>query len=196
MKNTSVTSTDASSKLPRSVTAPKANEIQAFGHSRKVPLALPQDACNRSIDSLNQLLADTIVLRDMYKKHHWQVSGMQFYQLHLLFDKHNGEQSELVDTIAERIMTLGGVCIAMGGDAAAASLIPAPPMGREDAVTQIGRLLHAHEVILEECHAMAKGADKSGDDGTNDLLVSEVIRANELQSWFLYEHIAPQGLGK
>lgn len=50
----------------------------------------------------------TMTLRDMYQKHHWQVAGMTFYQPHLLFDKHHGEQGELVDTIAERIQLLGG----------------------------------------------------------------------------------------
>jgi starvation-inducible DNA-binding protein len=195
-KKSNITRLDPGSTIPKVVTAPKANEVQAFGHSRKVPLALDQDACNRGIDNLNQLLADTMTLRDLYKKHHWQVSRVHFYQLHLLFDKHYGEQNELVDVIAERIMTLGGISYAMGGDSAAATLIPPPPRGREDATTQLGRLLHAHEVILEECHAMAREADEAGDDGTNDLIVSQVIRTNELQSWFLYEHVAPQGIQK
>jgi starvation-inducible DNA-binding protein len=180
--------------MPVVVTAPAANEIQPYGHSRKVPLALDQVVRNSSIDNLNQLLADSMTLRDMYKKHHWQVSGPQFYQLHLLFDKHYQEQAELIDTLAERVQTLGGVCIAMGGDAAAATIIPAPPRGREDAATQIGRLLNAHEIVLEECRAMARDAAKIGDDGTNDTIVSDAIRLNELQAWFLYEHIAPQHL--
>ncbi|MFT3684915.1 MAG: DNA starvation/stationary phase protection protein [Phycisphaerales bacterium] len=107
----------------------KANEIQAFGHSRPVPLALGEDARDASIDDLNQVLADTMTLRDMYKKHHWQVSGKDFYQLHLLFDKHWEEQAELVDEIAERIMALGGVSVAMAADVAATTLIPAPPRG-------------------------------------------------------------------
>ena len=144
---------------------------------------------------MNQLLADTMTLRDLYKKHHWQVSGMHFYQLHLLFDKHYEGQAELVDELAERIMTLGGVSVAMGGDAAAMTGIPLPPRGREDQVTQINRLLHAHQVVLEEARAMAKEADEAGDDGTNDLIVSSVVRTNELQAWFVYEHIAPQTLG-
>ena len=54
---------------------------------------------------------------------------------------------------------------------------------------QISRLLEAHEFILKEAHTMAKNADEAGDDGTNDLLVSDVIRTNELQVWFLSEHL-------
>src|SRR5579859_5183942 len=93
-----------------------AAEIQAFGRIAKLPIALSEKVCQASIERLNQTLADTMTLRDLYKKHHWQVSGSTFYQLHLLFDKHHGEQDELVDTIAERIQLLGGVSIAMAAD--------------------------------------------------------------------------------
>ena len=142
-----------------------------------------------SADNLNQLLADTITLRDLYKKHHWQVSGPTFYQLHLLFDKHFNEQSELVDLIAERIMMLGGVSIAMSADVAEMTLIPRPPKGREEVPVQISRLLHAHEIVLKEARTMARQAAEEGDDGTNDLLVSNVIRTNEMQVWFVAEHV-------
>jgi starvation-inducible DNA-binding protein len=141
------------------------------------------------VENLNQVLADTMTLRDLYKKHHWQVSGPTFHQLHLLFDKHFEEQSLLIDQIAERIQMLGGVTIAMAADVAEATMIPRPPKGREEAPAQISRLLHAHEIILEESRAMARDAQESGDDGTNDLLVSNVIRGNELQVWFLSEHV-------
>ncbi|MGC2090403.1 MAG: DNA starvation/stationary phase protection protein, partial [Candidatus Acidiferrales bacterium] len=134
-------------------------------------------------------LADTITLRDMYKKHHWQVTGHTFYQIHLLFDKHYGEQNELVDAIAERIQTLGGVSIAMAPDVAETTIIPRPPRGREELPVQLSRLLEAHEFILKETRAFARNAADAGDDGTNDLLVSEVIRTNELQVWFLAEHL-------
>ena len=130
-----------------------------------------------------------MTLRDMYKKHHWQVAGATFYQLHLLFDKHHGEQYELVDTIAERIQLLGGVSIAMAADVAETTIIPRPPRGREEVPVQISRLLEAHEFILKEAHTMAREASEAGDDGTNDLLVSDLIRTNELQVWFLSEHL-------
>jgi starvation-inducible DNA-binding protein len=142
-----------------------------------------------SVNNLNQILADTMTLRDMYKKHHWQVAGSTFYQLHLLFDKHHGEQDELVDTIAERIQLLGGVSIAMAADVAETTIIPRPPRGREEVPVQISRLLEAHEFILKEARTMAREASEAGDDGTNDLLVSDLIRTNELQVWFLAEHL-------
>jgi starvation-inducible DNA-binding protein len=171
------------------LTSQQAHEIQAFGSVVQMPIALAQDTRQRSVESLNQVLADTITLRDLYKKHHWQVSGATFYQLHLLFDKHFGEQNELVDLIAERIMMLGGVSLAMSADVAETTLIPRPPKGREEVPVQISRLLHAHEIVLKEAHTMAKQAADEGDDGTNDLLVSNVIRTNEMQVWFVAEHV-------
>ena len=167
----------------------RAAEIQTFGRVVKLPIALSKKICARSANNLNQLLADTITLRDLYKKHHWQVAGHTFYQLHLLFDKHFKEQNELVDTIAERIQSLGAMSIAMAADVAETTMIPRPPRGREEVPVQISRLLHAHEMILLEARSMAKQASKDGDDGTNDLLVSNVIRTNELQVWFLSEHV-------
>src|SRR5580700_8769430 len=166
-----------------------APELQPYGHLVKLPIALSETACKEGVDNLNQLLADTITLRDLYKKHHWQVLGPTFYQLHLLFDKHYEEQNELVDTVAERIQLLGGVSIAMAHDVAEMTLIPRPPKGREEVPVQISRLLHAHEIVLKEARTMAQRATEADDDGTNDLLVSNVIRTNESQVWFIAEHV-------
>lgn len=140
-------------------------------------------------EQLNQLLADTMTLRDLYKKSHWQVSGPTFYQLHLLFDKHFDEQVELVDAIAERIQLLGGVSIAMAADVAETTQIKRPPRGREEVPVQLSRLLDAHQIIIRQCRSLARRASTLGDDGTNDLVVSEVLRRNELQVWFLSEHL-------
>jgi starvation-inducible DNA-binding protein len=164
-------------------------EIQPYGKIAKLPIALDEKVCARSVENLNQILADTITLRDLYKKHHWQVAGHTFYQLHLLFDKHYEEQNELVDTIAERIQSLGGISLAMAADVAETTIIPRPPKGREEVPVQISRLLEAHEFLLKEARTMAKQASEDGDDGTNDVLVSDIIRTNELQVWFLAEHI-------
>ena len=171
------------------LTGQRAHEIQAYGSVVHMPIALAEETRRESAVNLNQVLADTITLRDLYKKHHWQVSGPTFYQLHLLFDKHFGEQNELVDAIAERIMMLGGVSLAMSADVAETTLIPRPPKGREEVPVQISRLLHAHEIVLEEARTMARLAADSNDDGTNDLLVSNVIRTNEMQAWFVAEHV-------
>jgi starvation-inducible DNA-binding protein len=130
-----------------------------------------------------------MTLRDLYKKSHWQVAGSTFYQLHLLFDKHFDEQVELVDSIAERIELLGGVSIAMASDVAEMTQIERPPRGREEVPVQLSRLLDAHQIIIAETRKLARRAAELGDDGTNDLLVSQVLRNNELQMWFLSEHL-------
>jgi len=167
----------------------QAHEIQPYGHLVKMPIALDESACEESVENLNQLLADTMALRDLYKKHHWQVAGPTFYSLHLLFDKHFEEQSGLADAIAERIQALGGVSLAMAHDVAEVTLIPRAPRGREAAPAQVSRLLHAHQIVLKEARTMARLAGDRGDDGTNDLLVSSVIRTNEAQVWFVAEHV-------
>ncbi|UOQ52203.1 Dps family protein [Hymenobacter cellulosivorans] len=171
--------------------------LQKYGTvSQRLPIGLDEKTRQESVNNLNQMLADTITLRDLYKKHHWQVVGPTFYQLHLLYDKHYEEQSVLVDTIAERIQILGGVAVAMAHDVAELASIPRPPRDREEAPIQVSRLLEAHQIILKNCHDFAKQADDSGDDGTNDLLVSEVLRANEMQVWFISEHVVDTPLAR
>ena len=167
----------------------RSREIQAFGTLARYPLTLSDQARQTSVEAINQVLCDTMVLRDLYKKHHWQVSGPTFYSLHLLFDKHYEEQVELVDKLAERVQSLGGIAVAMAHDVAEMTKLERPPRGREEVPVQLSRLLEAHEVILGEAHRAAKTADANGDDGTNDLMVSEIIRTNEMQVWFLSEHL-------
>jgi starvation-inducible DNA-binding protein len=167
-----------------------AAELQRYGSvSHMQPLELEEPVRLEMTEQLNLLLADSITLRDLYKKSHWQVSGATFYQLHLLFDKHYDEQVEIVDAIAERIQLLGGVSIAMAADVAETTRIERPPRGREEVPVQISRLLDAHQILVRHSRALARLADQLGDDGTNDLVVSNVLRPNELQAWFLSEHL-------
>jgi starvation-inducible DNA-binding protein len=168
--------------------------LQKYGTVVDRPISLQQKVRQTNVEKLNPLVADTMTLRDMYKKHHWQVSGHTFYQLHLLFDKHYAEQAELVDALAERVQTLGGVAIAMAPDVAETTRIPRPPRDREDVNTQLFRLLEAHEMIIAETRKLADEADENGDQGTNDLLVSQVLRTNEFQVWWITEQLAGSGL--
>src|SRR5262249_34501804 len=164
----------------------RVGEIQAYGTvNHALPLELEEPVRLEMTGQLNQLLADTITLRDLYKKSHWQVAGSSFYQLHLLFDKHYGEQTELVDSIAERIQALGGVSLAMAADVAETTQIERPPRGREEVPVQLSRLIDAHQIIVRQVRILAHRATRLGDDGTNDLVVSEVLRTNERQIWFL-----------
>jgi starvation-inducible DNA-binding protein len=168
----------------------RAGEIQHYGTvSAMLPLELEEPVRLEMTEQLNQMLADTMTLRDLYKKSHWQVAGPTFYQLHLLYDKHFDEQVELVDLIAERIQLLGGVSLAMAADVAETTQIERPPRGREEVPVQLSRLLDAHQVIIRHARTLAPRASELGDDGTNDLVVSDVLRTNELQVWFLSEHL-------
>jgi starvation-inducible DNA-binding protein len=172
-----------------------AKEIQKFGTVIKdMPIGLDEDARLEITGRLNVLLADTASLRDLYKKSHWHVSGPTFYQLHLLFDKHFDEQVELVDGLAERIQMLGGVSIAMAHDIAETTRLQRPPKGREEVPVIISRLLEAHSIILEDARKLARRASDVGDDGTNDLLISDVVRTNEMQVWFISEHLVEMPL--
>ncbi len=172
-----------------------AKSIQKYGTViQSLPIGLPEDVRTEITGRLNLLLADTITLRDMYKKHHWQLGGPTFYQLHLLFDKHATEQSELVDLIAERIQILGGVSVAMAADVAETTRVERPPRDREEVPVQISRLLEAHALIMKDLRAVAELADEKGDDGTNDLCISDCLRTHELQSWFVSEHLVEMPL--
>ncbi len=163
--------------------------IQEFGSVKQFPLGLSYEARMLSCEQVNQILADTQILFAMYKKHHWHMRGATFYQLHLLLDKHAGEQLALVDALAERVQTLGGVAVGDPRHVAELTAVPRPPDGVEEVPVMLGRLLAAHETILVHAHAAAARAAASGDDGTNDLLVSQVVRTGELQAWFLSEHL-------
>ncbi len=186
-KNTTPTSKSSESAEP--IMNQRGQILQQYGTVIKLPIGLSKEVCLKSVNMLNKALADTMTIRDMYKKHHWQVAGHPFYQLHLLFDKHYEEQVELVDLLAERVQRLGGITLAMAADVAEETSIERPPRGREEVPVQISRLLEAHEIILKESRKYAKDADDNGDDGTNDVFVSNIIRTNERQVWFISEHL-------
>ena len=173
----------------------RTRELQAYCTVLHIlPLDLMEPFRLEMTEQLNQLLADTMTLRDLYKKSHWQTAGPTFYQLHLLFDKHYGEQANLVDSIAERIQLLGGLSIAMVPDVAETTKIERPPRGREEPPIQLSKLLDAHQIIIGETRKLGRRASELGDDGTNDLLVSQVLRSNKIQLWFLSEHLVDVGL--
>ncbi len=141
----------------------RAGEIQRYGTvNHLLPLELEEPVRLEMTAQLNQLLADTMTLRDLYKKSHWQVAGPTFYQLHLLYDKHYDEQVELVDSIAERIQLLGGVSIAMAADVAETTQIERPPRGREEVPVQLSRLLDAHQVIIRQARTLARRENNFG----------------------------------
>jgi starvation-inducible DNA-binding protein len=164
-------------------------EIQRFGALRLLPIGLSSDARMESCQILNEILADTMILYSLYKKHHWLVAGPTFYQLHLLFDKHAQEQLELVDLLAERVQSLGGIAVGDPRHAAELTSIDRPPNGAEDVPEMIHRLLDAHETIIDKVRDGIDKTEKSEDWGSNDILMSDVLRRHELQVWFVAEHV-------
>jgi starvation-inducible DNA-binding protein len=164
-------------------------ELQRFGTLRQLPIALSAEARSESCRLLNEILSDTTILYALYKKAHWNAAGPTFYQLHLLFDKHAEEQLELVDEIAERVQMLGGISVGDPRHAAELTTIDRPPDGSEEVPVVLSRLLDAHETILEKVREGIDKTEESGDWGSNDLLMSDVLRRHEMQVWFLAEHV-------
>ncbi|WP_103668529.1 Dps family protein [Pseudanabaena sp. BC1403] len=164
-------------------------EIQSFGTIRNLPIALASTVRFESCRHLNQVLADSIILYSLYKKHHWLMRGNTFYQLHLLLDKHANEQLKLIDMLGERVQTLGGVAIADPRHVAEVTRIERPPNGVEEIPVMLSRLLEGHELILREVREGIAQTAANHDHGTNDLLVSDVLRTNETQVWFIAEHL-------
>jgi starvation-inducible DNA-binding protein len=164
-------------------------EIQAFGSLRLLPIALAHEARLESCQLLNHILADSLILVALYKKHHWLMRGHTFYQLHLLLDKHADEQAELIDLLAERVQTLGGVAVADPRHVAEITTIPRPPDGAEEVPAMLSRLLEAHEIVITKVRDAVSRTAANGDGGSNDLLMGDVLRRHELQVWFLSEHL-------
>jgi len=185
-----------SARSPEPLLVQSAPELQRFGSLRLLPIALSAEARGLSAQLLNAILADTTILYALYKKHHWLVAGPTFYQLHLLFDKHAEEQLELIDVIAERIQSLGGIAVGDPRHAAELTTIPRPPDGAEEVPVMISRLLDAHEIIIEKVRKALDATEKSKDLGTNDLLMGDVLRRHELQVWFVAEHVVDVPLTK
>jgi starvation-inducible DNA-binding protein len=164
-------------------------EIQRYGSLRLAPIALAATARSESCRLLNEILADSMILYSLYKKHHWLVAGPTFYQLHLLFDKHAEEQNELIDLLAERVQSLGGIAVGDPRHAAELTTIPRPPDGAEDVTVMIDRTLVAHEIVIRKVRTAIEATEKSEDWGSNDLLMGDVLRRHELQVWFIAEHV-------
>lgn len=167
----------------------RSREIQGYQQMRSLPLGIPEEAVGQSVTMLNQLLADTITLYHLYKKHHWQVAGPTFYELHLLFDKHAGEVLESVDLIAERIQMLGGVAAGMPFDVVERTRVERPPMGIESVPSMLARTVEAHATVIRTIREGIELTEKNKDYGTNDMLMSDILRMHEMQVWFVSQHL-------
>jgi len=174
---------------PELVLGRNAGAARPFGTVRRgAPICLDEETRKASTDKLNQILVDTISLRDLYNKHYWQVSGPTFLPTASPVRQALRRAGATVDRIAERIQALGGVSLAVAADAAENTKVPRPPKDREEAQVQISRLLEAHEMALKE----SREGSRRGGRRRNDLLISDVLRTNEQQVWFVSERVVDQ----
>ena len=137
---------------------------------------------------LNRILADSTILYNLYKKHHRLVRGPMSHRLHQLLDKHAEEQLTVIDLMGERVHRLGGVAIADPRHVAELTTVPRPPDGAENVPAMLARLLEAHEIVMEKIRQAIEKTVADRDDGTESLLMGEVLRTNEIQVWFVAEH--------
>jgi starvation-inducible DNA-binding protein len=179
---------------PDPILSAPTGELQRFGTVRAMPNGLSREARFRSCQLLNRILADSLILYGLYKKHHWLVAGPTFYQLHLLFDKHAEEQEGLIDELAERVQALGGIAVGDPRHAAELTGIERAPDGEESVPDMLARTLRAHESVVARVREAIEATEESKDWGTNDLLMGDVLRTNELQVWFLSAHVVEMPL--
>jgi starvation-inducible DNA-binding protein len=167
----------------------RSKSIQPFGTVVNYPIALSEAVRKANVASLNQILADSIYLRDLYRKSEWQVTGATFRQMKHLFHRHYKKLDHIVGKIGKRVQTLGGVSVVVPNDVVEMTKIERPPIDREELPVQLSRLLEGHERILAECHALARQGDANGDDGTVELISDHVILPLEKAVWHLAAHL-------
>lgn len=154
-------------------------------NASKTFLGKSDNELQKSTAILQAILANTIFMYSLYKKYHWHVIGKDFYEYHLLFDKHAKQQLPLIDTLAERLRTLGDVAPGMPQEVAKNTTLTEPRGTTQDPVKMIDNLLTIHEAYIQEVRGAIDITNASGDEGTSDLLVSDILRVHELQTWFI-----------
>ena len=167
----------------------KSYEIQGYGKTHFMPIGMDEQTRSTNVEMLNQLLADLITQYQLYKKHHWQVSGPTFYQLHLLLDAHAEIVLKQIDEVAERIQTLGGESTGMPFDVAEMTRIQRPPRGAESVPALLARTVQSHATIIEWVRKGIEQTDENKDYSTNDLLMSRILPDQEHMTWFVSQHL-------
>jgi starvation-inducible DNA-binding protein len=149
---------------------------------------LPIEVREKIIRVLNQHLADTFDLYSQTKQAHWNVKGLQFFQLHELFDKLAEEVEGQADLLAERVTSLGGIARGTARLAAAASRLPEYPTEATTGRQHLDALAVRLAALAATTRAAIDAAGKIGDAGTADLF-TEISRALDKALWFLESHV-------
>ncbi|GAB4142816.1 MAG: DNA starvation/stationary phase protection protein Dps [Cyanobacteria bacterium J069] len=149
---------------------------------------LPADIRAQVIASLNNTLAATLDLKTQVKQAHWNVKGLQFYQLHELFDEMASELEAYVDMVAERVTALGGLALGTARIAAAQSILPEYPLDILDGKDHVVALAERYAAYAKLVRDGIQSTDDLGDADTADLY-TEVSRDIDKRLWFLEAHL-------
>ncbi|PSR17797.1 DNA starvation/stationary phase protection protein Dps [filamentous cyanobacterium CCP3] len=139
-------------------------------------------------DVLNQTLAATLDLKTQTKQAHWNVKGMNFYQLHELFDELAGELEGYVDMVAERVTALGGTAMGTARIAAAESILPEYPIDAVEGPEHVTALAERFAAYGKHVREAIDTTDDLGDADTADLY-TEISRTIDMRLWFLEAHL-------
>ncbi|MFT4654329.1 MAG: starvation-inducible DNA-binding protein [Patiriisocius sp.] len=132
---------------------------------------------------LKKLLADSYTLYLQTHNFHWNVTGPQFRELHLMFEEHYTELAVAVDDIAERIRTLGLAAPATYKAFAELSRIKEVD-GVPKAAEMVKLLMQGHEAVVKTCREVLKLSQQADDESTS-ALVSDRMRVHEKTAWML-----------
>ena len=149
---------------------------------------LATDIRIKVIEILNQTLAATLDLKTQVKQAHWNVKGMEFQQLHLLFDEMAGELEGYVDMVAERVTALGGIALGTARIAATNSILPEYTIDAVKGVEHITALADRYATYGKHVREAIDSTDELGDADTADLY-TEISRTIDQRLWFLEAHL-------
>lgn len=149
---------------------------------------IPESTRIKLIELLNKSLAATLDLKTHVKQAHWNVKGKDFFQLHSLFDEIAAEVEEFVDTVAERVTTLGGTAMGTARLAAENSILPEYPHNIYAGLDHIEALAERFGAYANHLRAAIETSDELGDADTADLY-TQISRQIDMRLWFLEAHI-------
>jgi starvation-inducible DNA-binding protein len=154
----------------------------------RTKIDIPNDVREKMIGLLNDRLADAIDLKSQAKQAHWNVKGMNFIALHELFDQVATEVEAHIDTLAERVTTLGGTALGTIRVVAQKSSLGEYPLEITDGHSHVDALSNALSDFGKKVRANINDADDAGDKDTADLFTG-ISREIDKQLWFVEAHI-------
>jgi starvation-inducible DNA-binding protein len=149
---------------------------------------LSEDTKSKVIEILNARLADTVDLKTQVKHAHWNVKGIQFFQLHELFDSVASHLEDQSDLIAERVTQLGGVANGTARQAAADSSIKEYDFNAVKGDDHVRALVQRLATLANAARKAIDDTGKLGDQATADVF-TEITRAADKDLWFLEAHL-------